>query len=109
MPINGVISTIIVSLVIFTSQETRAQFIFTGDKVTNTRKAKEFVRLSEKLPVAQLKKRFVGYKIEATASEDCDICATVSGRDGSIAVNYDSNGIVVVGINGRDKKATDAL
>jgi hypothetical protein len=70
---------------------------------------KESVRLLERLPVAQLKKRFSRYKVDVTAGEDCSICATISRGEVSISVDYDENGIVIVGISSNDNESTDAL
>ena len=84
-------------------------FIFTGNKVINASNEKEFVLLNEKLPVAELKKRFSGYKIVATAGEDCSICASISGRNGSFEIDYDEDGLVITGIFSSDKRSYDAL
>ena len=73
-------------------------FIFTGNKVINASNEKEFVLLNEKLPIAELKKRFSGYKIVATAGEDCSFCASISGRNGSFEIDYDEDGLVITGI-----------
>ena len=86
-----------------------AGFMFTGNKVINASNEKEFVLFNEKLPIAELKKRFSRYKIAATAGEDCAICATISGRNGSFAVNYDEDGLVIIGIFSSDKRSYDAL
>jgi hypothetical protein len=84
-------------------------FMFTGEKAINPRNEKEFVKISEKLPISQLKKRFSSYKIVSTAGEDCMICATISGASGSLEVNYDENGIVITDIFSYDKNSSDAL
>ena len=84
-------------------------FIFTGDKAINPSNEKEFVRLLERLPVAQLKKRFSRYEVTVTAGEDCLICATISRGEELISVDYDENGIVVVGISSYGNNSTDAL
>ena len=86
-----------------------AGFIFTADRAINPGNEKEFVRLLERLPVAQLKKRFSRYKVDVTAGEDCAICATVLRGEVSITVDCDENGIVIVGISSNDNKSTDAL
>jgi hypothetical protein len=91
------------------SASNSAGFIFTADRAINPWNEKEFVRLLERLPVAQLKERFSRYKVDVTAGEDCAICATVSRGEVSITVDYDENGIVVVGISSNDNKSTDAL
>ena len=46
------------------------EFIVTGDKIINSRVHQEFVRLSERIPISQLKRRFARYKITSTAGED---------------------------------------
>lgn len=84
-------------------------FIFTADRATNPLNENETVRLLERLPAAQLKRRFSRYKVDVTAGEDCIICATVSRGEVSIMIDYDETGIVIVGISSNDKKATDAL
>jgi hypothetical protein len=84
-------------------------FIFTGDSATNSQNEKQSVRLLERLPVAQLKKRFPRYKIVATAGEDCIICAIISRGEAFIQVNYEKNGIVVSAISSRDNQSADAL
>jgi hypothetical protein len=84
-------------------------FIFTADRATNPSNENETVRLLERLPTAQLKKRFSRYKVDVTAGEDCVICATVSRGKVSINVDYDETGIVIVGITSNDKTSTDAL
>jgi hypothetical protein len=84
-------------------------FIFTADRATNLSNENETVRLLERLPAAELKKRFSRYKVDVTAGEDCVICATVSKEDVSIMIDYDKTGIVIVGISSNDNKATDAL
>ena len=47
--------------------------------------------------------------IRFTVGEDCFICATVSGKGGSIEVNFDEDGKLVVGVYSFDKKFSDAL
>jgi hypothetical protein len=84
-------------------------FIFNGESVVNARDQHESVRILERLPIAQLKRRFARYKVVATAGEDCEICATVSGRGTAIEVDYDSTGIIVLGIISQDKTSKDAL
>lgn len=84
-------------------------FIFTESKAVNSANPKEFVRIGERLPITQLKKRFSRYKVESTAGEDCLICATVTSSHGSLEVNYDENGIMVIGIFSYDKSSADAL
>jgi hypothetical protein len=86
-----------------------AGFIFTADRAINPWNEKESVGLLERLPVAQLKERFSRYKVDVTAGEDCLMCATISRGEVSISVDYDENGIVVVGISSNDNKSTDAL
>jgi hypothetical protein len=86
-----------------------AGFIFTADKAINASNEKESVRLLERLPVAQLKKRFSRYEVLVTTIDDCLICAMISRGEVSISVDYDENGIVVVGISSYDNKSTDAL
>ena len=100
-------------LVLFDGQSVFAAgrdiFIFNGERVVNVRNSHESVRILEKLPIAQLKRRFARYRVVATAGEDCNICAIVSGRGASLEIDYDADGIVVVGISSRDKTSTDAL
>jgi hypothetical protein len=84
-------------------------FIFNGEKAVNIRNPKEFVRIGEKLPIVQLRRRFGRYKVVSTAGEDCEICATVSIRGASLHVDYDASGIVVVAIRSQDKTSNDAL
>jgi hypothetical protein len=91
------------------SKESHAQFIFTDNKVINSRNEREFVRLSERLPIPQLRKRFANSKVTATAGEDCSICASVSRGGTGLEIHYDENGLFVTGIFGRDRASTDAL
>jgi hypothetical protein len=84
-------------------------FIFTSDRAINPRNENESVRLLEKLPAAELKRRFSRYKINVTAGEDCLICAVISRGEVSITVNYDENGITITSIASNDKQSTDAL
>jgi hypothetical protein len=84
-------------------------FIFAANRATNPWNRKESIRLFEKLPVGQLKKRFARYKVHMTAGEDCNICGTISRGTVSIDVDYDVKGIAVVGISSNDNKSTDAL
>jgi hypothetical protein len=85
------------------------RFIFTGQKTYNSRDNAEFVTIGEKLLVSELKKRFKRYRIVMTAGEDCAICATISGKGGSIEVHFDEDGKSVTGIFSFDKKSSDAL
>jgi hypothetical protein len=87
----------------------QAGFIFTADKAVNPWNEKESIRILERLPVAELKKRFARYKVDVTAGEDCAICATISRGKVSLSVYYDENGIVVINISSNDNKSTDAL
>ena len=100
-------------LVLFDGQSAFAAgrdiFIFNGERVVNVRNSHESVRILEKLPIAQLKRRFARYRVVATPGEDCNICAIVSGRGASLEIDYDADGIVVVSISSRDKTSTDAL
>ena len=60
------------------SANAQQEFIVTGDKIINSRVPQEYVRLSERLPISQLKRRFAGYKVTSIAGENCNVCATVS-------------------------------
>jgi hypothetical protein len=104
-----IISILLIALAIFGSEESHAQFIFTGNKVINSRNEREFVRLSERLPIPQLRKRFASSNVTATANEDCSICASVSRGGTGIEIHYDENGLFVTGIFGRDRASTDAF
>jgi hypothetical protein len=84
-------------------------FIVTGDKIINSRVQQEYVRLSERIPISQLKRRFGRYKITSTAGEDCNVCATVSRNAFQFEVRYDEDGIVVIGLYCRDNACFDAL
>jgi hypothetical protein len=77
----------------------QAGFIFTADEAVNPWNEKESIRILERLPVAELKKRFARYKVDVTAGEDCAICATISRGKVSLSVYYDENGIVVINIS----------
>ena len=83
-------------------------FIFTEDKAFNPSNKDEAIRVLERLPVPQLKKRFSRYKVNMTAGEDCNICANISRGEVSISVDYDENGVAVIGISSNDNKSTDA-
>jgi hypothetical protein len=84
-------------------------FIFTSDKVINANNEREFVKVGERLPIAQLKKRFSSYKLISTAGEDCLICAKIVKSSHSLQVNYDENGIVITSVFSEDKSSSDAL
>ena len=83
------------------------RFVFNGERAVNVRNQNEFVQIGEKLPIIELKRRFRRYKIVSTAGEDCSICATISNRSSSIYVDYDGDGIVIVGIRSLDKTSID--
>jgi hypothetical protein len=85
------------------------EFVVTGDRIINSRAQEEYVRLSERIPISQLKRRFARYKITSTAGEDCNICATVSRNTFQFGVDYDGDGIVVIGISCRNTACVDAL
>jgi hypothetical protein len=91
------------------SANAQQDFIVTGDKIINSHVQQEYVRLSERIPISQLKRRFARYKITSTAGEDCLVCATVSRNSFQFEVNYDEDGIVVIGIACRDNACVDAL
>ena len=84
-------------------------FIFTADKAINPLNEGKSVRILEKLPVAELKSRFARYNVNVVVGEDCSICATISRGEVSISVDYDENGIVILGISSNDKVSTDIL
>jgi hypothetical protein len=90
-------------------KEEPAGFIFTADKVTNPRDERESIRLRERLPLIQLKKRFSRYEVVSTAGEDCFICANISRGKISISVNYSEDGITITEITSNDKMSADAL
>jgi hypothetical protein len=94
---------------LISSASAQQEFIVTGDRIINSRVSREYVRLSERLPVSQLKRRFARYKITSTAGEDCAICATVSRNAFQFEVYYDVHGIVVTEIYCRDNACVDAL
>jgi hypothetical protein len=71
------------------SANAQQDFIVTGDKIINSHVQQEYVRLSERIPISQLKRRFARYKITSTAGEDCLVCATVSRNSFQFEVNYD--------------------
>jgi hypothetical protein len=85
------------------------RFVFNGERAVNVRNQNEFVQIGEKLPIIELKRRFRRYKIVSTAGEDCSICATISNKSSSIYVDYDGDGIVIVGIRSLDKTSIDSL
>jgi hypothetical protein len=109
---TGLNASIFYLTIIFVSpclSEVAEHFIFTGKKVHTFAKSNEFVVGGEKLSVAQLKRRFARYKVVVTVGEDCFICATISGKGGSIEVNFDEDGKLVVGVYSFDKTSSDAL
>lgn len=73
-------------------------FIVTGETLTSRYNPDHKVRVGERLPVSSLKKRFVGFDIQSTSSEDCNFCASVSSSGQGFQVNYDIDGIVVTSI-----------
>ena len=95
--------------ILISSASAQQEFIVTGDRIINSRVSGEYVRLSERLPISQLKRRFARYKITSAAGEDCAICATVSRNAFHFEVYYDVHGIVVTGIYCRDNACVDAL
>lgn len=84
-------------------------FIFSSDKVVNSAKESEFVKIQERLPIAVLKKRFSRYKIKVIVGEDCNVCAEISNGKNSFVVDFDSDGIVVTAIHSNDKFSTDMM
>lgn len=84
-------------------------FIFSADRVFNARNTGEFVQLSERLPVAQLKKRFSRYTVHVTKGEDCLVCAAISGSGGGLYVDYDEAAVTVTRISSEEKNSRDAM
>jgi hypothetical protein len=82
-------------------------FVFSGDQVVSGSGKSRFIRLSEKLPLSQLKKRFPSYAVRATSGEDCLVCVTVASKSEHIEINYDQNASVILGISSYDKRARD--
>jgi hypothetical protein len=94
---------------LISSANAQQEFIVTGDRIINSRVQQEYVRLSERIPISQLKRRFARYKINSTAGEDCNVCAMVSRNAFRFQVDYDKDGIVVIGIYCSNNACVDAL
>jgi len=73
-------------------------FVVTGDSITSSISPSHTVKVGERLPITELKKRFGGYTIQSTAGEDCAICASVYKSDVGFEVNYDETGVVVTSV-----------
>ena len=81
MPKGRFASFAFVALVLFAPDVGQAQsgFIFTGDKATNSRNQREFIRISENLPVDQLPNfadldysaRYFEWSVRSYSRRDC--------------------------------------
>lgn len=84
-------------------------FMFGATSVANTANAAETVRISERIGPAELKRRFSAYSVRIVKGEDCLTCAVISGRVGSIEVDWASDGRTVTGVTSREEKSLDSL
>jgi hypothetical protein len=84
-------------------------FVFDARQVVSASDKQRFVRLAERLPVAALKRRFPSYSVRVI-HEDCVLCAVVSGKDGTIRVDYGVNSDWIIhGIYSAERNARDSL
>lgn len=67
------------------------------------------VGLGDKVPPQALRSRFSGYSVRVARGEDCLVCATVSGRAGTVEVGYAADGGTVTAISSEDRDASDIL
>jgi hypothetical protein len=84
-------------------------FVYSGNTVTHSRQPNLTLKVGERLPIGDLKRRFQGFVVRATAGEDCMFCANVSGRAGSFYINYDETGTTILSISSLDNTSVDAL
>lgn len=91
------------------SSNKQDHFVFTGNGVVHSSNGRLRLAVGDLITIAQIRERFLGYSINATAAEDCEICATITGDHGSIEVFFDGDGRVIKGISSNDKTSTDAL
>lgn len=87
----------------------KAYFVFGDGGVVHSSDGSLFVRIGERIPVVDLRRRFAAYNVTATAYEDCLVCAVVEGPAGTFQVNYDESGTLVQSILSDDKGSHDVL
>jgi hypothetical protein len=87
----------------------QSNFILTGDRITNVNSSKERIQLGEHLPVVDLKKRFARYRVRSIFGEGCNFCADVSRGTFGFSVDYDEDGIIIIGITCLSTGCADAL
>jgi hypothetical protein len=73
-------------------------FVVSGETITSSTSANRYVKVGERLPVSELKKRFEGLTVQSTAGEDCLFCAYVSSSEVAFEINYDETGVVVTSV-----------
>jgi hypothetical protein len=89
--------------------QSESDFVASGNTIANSNNALLSVRIAERIPISQLKKRFAGFRVNSTAGEDCLVCATIVQGPLSITVDYDEDGIVVTGITCEGRNCVDSL
>lgn len=96
--ITGLLAGIVMIFLDSTSAIASETLIVTGEGITSSENLDQYVKVGERLPVSELKKRFKGYSVQSTAGEDCLFCAGVFTNDVAFEVNYDETGIVVTSV-----------
>jgi len=96
--IAGFSASIVMIFLSSTSAIASETLVVTGEGITSSETLDQYVRVGERLPVSELKKRFEGYSVQSTAGEDCLFCAGVFTNDVAFEVNYDETGVVVTSV-----------
>jgi hypothetical protein len=104
-----IITPIVLSGLQVKSVHAQSTFILTGDQITSVNFPRQSVRLGERLPVIDLKKRFARYRVQSTVGEDCIFCAYVTQGKFGFSIDYDETGTVVSGITCSTAGCADAL
>jgi hypothetical protein len=87
----------------------KSEFILTANRITNVNGPREIIRLGERLPVLELKKRFSKYRVRSTFGEDCNVCVDISRGKLSFSVDFDESGTTIMGITCSSTECADAL